>query len=103
MKLRTVIHKTSKGSVGSLLTCDIPEAEPHSKGVPFVCRRGDGEGLALYDGRQVETPYTSCEDYNNLILIPDGNAGRFHEYPFRKAQGNGESKEDSDVRAKHDQ
>ena len=61
------------------------------------------KGLALYEERQVETPYTSCEDYNNLILIPDGNAGRFYKYPFRKAQGNGKDKEDSDVRAKHDQ
>jgi len=47
-------------------------------------------GLALYEESQVDAPYTGCEKYDNLILVPDGNAGRCHEYPLWKPQSNGD-------------
>jgi len=38
--------------------------------------------LALYEESQVDAPYTSCEKYDNRILVPDGDAGGCREYPL---------------------
>lgn len=42
----------------------------------YVGRRG---GLALDHGRDMSNPQTSCNRHNNLVLVPDCNAGRLDE------------------------
>jgi hypothetical protein len=39
----------------------------------------------LYEECEVDEPSTECENYDNLIPVPDSDAGRFYENPLRKA------------------
>jgi len=48
-------------------------------------------GLALHAESQVDAPYTGCEKYDNLFLVPDGNAGKCHQCPLWKAQSTGDA------------
>lgn len=47
---------------------------------------GAKRGLALDEKRYVDAPYASCKNYNNPILVPDGDAGKFHKHPNQKGK-----------------
>ena len=87
--LSTKVRK--KSEIGSSLVRHlIPN---HScKALPFVCRREEGEGLALYDECEMGNPCAGCESNDDLIPVPDGDADRLYEYPLQEDRGNGEAK-----------
>ena len=62
--------------------------------IPEVCRRGWEKGLALDNHSNVGHPHSHCDSHNELIFVPDGDAGGLDErFCWKKRIGLGRWKE----------
>jgi hypothetical protein len=74
------------------------------QGLPLVCKGDDVKGLALDNECEVDDPCSDCENNDDLMPVPDGDAGKLYEYRvyFRELEVM-EEKRRLDLRTKHNQ
>ena len=66
-----------------LLTRAIPNRGPWLDWIPDHLYRTERGLPTLNDERDIDDPHTECSSRNNLIFIPDCNAGGFHKCRIR--------------------
>jgi hypothetical protein len=58
----------------------------------FRSSAGAKRGLAFDEECQVDAPYARCEDYDDPVPVPDGDADKFYKHPHRKVHVIGKAK-----------